>query len=321
MSYLTGKAVLITGGTGSFGQCFVREALTLDPSVIRIYSRGELAQVDMEREFHDERLRFFIGDVRDKDRLYRAMNGVDVVVHAAALKQVPVCEYNPIEAVKTNILGSVNVIECAIDNRVEKVITISTDKSVAALNLYGCTKAVAERLFVQANSYTGGKPPFFSAVRYGNVANSRGSLITLLDKQADKVELTDVRMTRFWITLKQGAHFVLFCLEQMVGGEVFIPKLPSVRVVDLLSVISPNAKINHVGVRPGEKFSEILVSSDEVRLLREFDSYYVLEPAFSFWRKETLIGGVPVSESFSYSSDQNPLPKEQVERLVSLALK
>ena len=319
MSSLDNKVILCTGGTGSFGSKFTEVVLAEhNPKSIRIYSRGELAQVEMERKFKDDRLRFFIGDVRDKERLHRAMDGVDIVIHAAALKHVPVCEYNPIEAIRTNIMGAVSVVECAIDHKVQKVIALSTDKAVASLNLYGSTKAVAEKLFIQANSYSGGKPPLFSMVRYGNVANSRGSLIPILleQKRIGEVTLTDERMTRFWLTLEQGVRFVLFCLDQMVGGEVFIPKLPSFKVIDLIETLAPNARIINMGIRPGEKLAEVLISEDEVRYVREFSDYYILQPSFPFWKKDMLIGGAPVLEGFSYSSNQCPLPKELVGQLV-----
>ena len=318
-SFLDNKTLLITGGTGSFGHVFTHLVLNEHkPKAIRIYSRSELPQVEMERDCSDPRLRFLIGDVRDKERLYRAMSGVDIVVHTAALKHVPVCEYNPIEAIRTNILGAVNVVECAIEHKVEKVIALSTDKAVAPLNLYGATKAVSEKLFIQANSYSGGRLPKFSVVRYGNVANSRGSILPLLRQQEPQGEftLTDPRMTRFWITLEQGVRFTLFSLEQMVGGEVFIPKLPSIRVQDLMSAVGKDIPVKVTGIRPGEKLSEVLFTDEEVCQVREFVGYYVLQPQFSFWREGTLIGGSTVPDGFTYCSDKGLLSKEEVAELV-----
>ncbi|GAH91175.1 unnamed protein product [marine sediment metagenome] len=283
---LTNKVILITGGTGSFGQKFTEIALKeYNPKVIRIFSRGELLQWQMRQKFNDDpRLRFFIGDVRDRDRVYRAMNGVDIVVHAAALKQVPTCEYNPIEAVRTNIDGAVNVVDAAIDNGAEKALAISTDKAVHAVNLYGATKLVMERLFVQANVYTGVRKTRFSCVRYGNVVGSRGSVIPLFlaQKESGKITITDERMTRFWITLEQGVRFVIDCIGRMNGGEIFVPKIPSMKITDLADVVVPGAERDIIGIRPGEKVNEILLTEEEARHAKEFDNYFAFPiPEFS----------------------------------------
>lgn len=302
------KAILITGGTGSFGQKFTEKLLKeFNPRTVRIFSRGEHKQVEMGRKFDDGRLRFFIGDVRDRNRLYRAMNGVDIVIHAAALKHVPVCEYNPIEAVRTNISGAENIIDAAIDNSVEKVIALSTDKAVQPVNLYGSTKLVAEKLFIQANSYVGTRKTRFSCVRYGNVIGSNGSVIPLFKKQKEKGELTitDESMTRFWITLEQGVDLVRTCAAHMKGGEIFVPKIPSMRVVDLADVIAPKAKKKIIGIRPGEKIDEILITKEEAKHTKEFEDYYIIEPEHPFWEEITL-GGRSIPEGFFYSSDNNP---------------
>jgi len=309
MSYFDNKTILITGGTGSFGKTFLATLLLKDnPQSIRIYSRGELLQYETEKVFPDERVRFFIGDVRDKERLSRAMNGVDIVIHAAALKQVPACEYNPIEAVKTNINGSINVINVALDNNVDKVITISTDKAVHPVNLYGSTKMVAEKLFIQGNSYTGSnRNTKFSCVRYGNVVGSRGSVIPLFmeQKKTGRLTITDERMTRFWLTLEEGVQFVRSCIPIMNGGEIFIPKIPSMKVLDLACAISPNAQIDIIGIRPGEKLHEILLTEDEARHAKEYDKYYIIEPELKFWNRNDEIGGLKLKDGFRYSSDTN----------------
>lgn len=319
---LSGKVILITGGTGSFGKKFTEIVLKEhDPKAIRIFSRGEFLQLQMRQQFNDDpRLRFFIGDVRDRDRLYRAMDGVDIVVHAAALKQVPACEYNPIEAVKTNIDGAINVINAAIDNEVEKVIAISTDKAVYPVNLYGATKLVAEKLFVQGNAYTGKHRTRFSVVRYGNVVGSRGSVIPLFleQRRTGKITITDERMTRFWITLEQGVRFVISCIERMKGGEIFVPKIPSMRIVDLADVIAPGAERKIIGIRPGEKIHECLITEEEARHTREFDTYFVIEPEFPFWSKDNLDGGKPLPEGFKYTSNTNTwwLTKEELKQMI-----
>ena len=321
---LQNKVILVTGGTGSFGQGFTEIALKEHKSkVIRILSRGELLQQEMWRRFNDdERLRFFIGDVRDRERVYRAMNGVDIVVHAAALKQVPTCEYNPVEAVRTNVDGATNVIDAAIDNGVEKVIDVSTDKAVHPVNLYGATKLVAEKLFVQANSYAGGRKTTFSCVRYGNVVASRGSIIPLFFEQKANgmVTITDERMTRFWITLEKGVQFVIDCLGKMQGGEIFVPKLPSMKVTDIADVIAPEAEREIIGIRPGEKLHEILLTEEEASHSREFNDCFIIEPEHPFWKRNglKLKGGKPLVEGFRYASDKNSwwLTKDDLRKLI-----
>ena len=303
-----GKTILLTGGTGSFGQKCTEILLDdFNPESIRIYSRGELMQFQMDQKFQDDRLRFLIGDVRDRARLDRAMNDVDVVIHAAALKQVPACEYNPIEAVKTNIEGTINVVDTAIDNDIEKMMLISTDKAVHPVNLYGATKMVAEKMTIQGNSYAGGKKTRFSCVRYGNVIGSRGSVIPLFQEQkkTGTITITDERMSRFWLTLDQGIHFVLRSIETMQGGEIFIPKIPSMRIMDLAKAIAPGARIKMTGIRPGEKLHEVLITEDEARHAREYDDHFVIEPEYSFWGTGKTAGGQPLSEGFRYSSDAN----------------
>lgn len=319
---LSNKTILLTGGTGSFGKKFTQIVLKeYNPKVIRIFSRGELKQQMMREQFNDnEKLRFFIGDVRDKDRLYRAMNGVDIAVHAAALKQVPTCEYNPIEAVRTNIDGTANVIDTAIDNDVEKVIAISTDKAVHPVNLYGATKLVAEKLFVQANAYAGGRKTKFSCVRYGNVIGSRGSIVPLFLKQKKngKITITDKRMTRFWITLEQGVCFVIDSIGRMRGGEVFVPKIPSMKVIDLADTIAPEAKKEIIGIRPGEKINEILLTEEEARHAKEFDSFFGIEPDYSFWDQSNFKERRSLPDGFRFTSDSNSswLTKEKLKKMI-----
>ena len=305
---LNGKTILITGGCGSFGQKFTEIVLKkYNPKSIRIYDNRELAEVEMDRKFKDPRLRFFIGDVRDKKRLSRAMSGVNIVVHAAALKHVPICEYNPIEAIKTNVGGAVSVIDAAIDNKVEKVMAISTDKAVYPVNLYGATKMVAEKLFVQANSYSGGERPIFSCSRYGNVIGSSGSVAPLFleQKKDGEITITDKKMTRFWITLEEGVKFVVDCIEKMKGGEIFIPKIPSMKIMDLAGVIAPGAKRKIIGIRPGEKVDEVLLTKEEAIHAKEFDTFFVIEPEYPFWRKDNLEGSRPLPEGFRYTSETN----------------
>ena len=322
MMSLLGKTILVTGGTGSFGKKFTEVILReYNPKAIRIFSRGEFLQLQMQQQFNDDpRLRFFIGDVRDKDRLYRAMNGVDIVVHAAALKQVPACEYNPIEAVMTNINGAVNVIDVAIDNEVEKVVAISTDKAVYPVNLYGATKLVAEKLFIQGNAYAGKHRTRFGVIRYGNVVGSRGSVIPLFleQKRTGKITVTDERMTRFWITLEQGVRFVISCIERMQGGEIFVPKIPSMRIVDLAEVIVPGVEREIIGIRPGEKLHECLITEEEARHAREFDTYFIIEPEYPFWSKDNLDGGSPLPDDFRYTSDTNTwlLKKDELRKMI-----
>jgi UDP-N-acetylglucosamine 4,6-dehydratase len=305
-----GASILITGGTGSFGRKFVERVLREKPRRLVVFSRDELKQHEMAQQFPDtgdSPLRYFIGDVRDADRLRRAFHGVDVVVHAAALKQVPACEYNPLEAVNTNILGARNIIEAAIDQGVRRVIALSTDKAVSPVNLYGATKLVAEKLFVQGNSYAGRMQTRFSCVRYGNVVGSRGSVIPLFKQQraTGTITLTDPRMTRFWITLDQGVEFVMRCAQQMRGGEVFVPRIPSMRMTDLAKVIAPDCKIEVTGIRPGEKLHESLISEDEARNTLEYDDMYLLQPIFPWWTTEAAAGGRTLPDGFRYSSDGN----------------
>ena len=304
------KVILITGATGSFGKKFIKILLAeKQPKKIIIFSRDELKQHEMRVSGYDDpRLRYFIGDVRDRERLLRAMHGVDIVVHAAALKQVPACEYNPMEAIKTNILGTSNVLEAALDAGVKKVLALSTDKAVSPANLYGGTKLVAEKLVIQSNAYAAGTSTRYSCVRYGNVVGSRGSVVPLFLKQraSGKITITDDRMTRFWLSLDQGVHFVITCIEQMEGGEVFVPKIPSTKVVDLARAIAPDAEINTIGIRPGEKLHEDLLSTDEARHTIELDSMYVVQPAEASWFGYSWKDkGKPVAEGFSYTSDNN----------------
>ncbi|MCH7605242.1 UDP-N-acetylglucosamine 4,6-dehydratase (inverting) [Patescibacteria group bacterium] len=319
------KTFLITGGCGSFGQKFAEVILKeYSPQSIRIYDNDELAAVEMERKFQDSRLRFFIGDVRDKTRLYRAMEGVDIVVHAAALKHVPICEYNPIEAVKTNIEGAVNVIDAVIDKGVERIIAISTDKAVHPVNLYGATKLVAEKLFVQGNSYAGGKNIKLSCARYGNVVGSSGSVVPLFleQKRKGEITITDEEMTRFWITLEQGIRFVIRCLENMKGGEVYVPKIASMKITDLAEVIAPDAKRNIIGIRSGEKMHEVLITENEAAHTKEFDDYFVIEPEFPFWDEHRkLENGNLVPKGFRYASDTNTrwLTKEELRDMLAKA--
>lgn len=318
---LKDKIILITGGTGSFGRKFVETVLEKhSPRVIRVFSRDELKQFEMSRQFNDSRIRFFIGDVRDKERLFRAADNVDILVHAAALKQVPSCEYNPYEAIKTNILGAQNVIEAAIDRGVEKVMFLSSDKAVNPVNLYGATKLCSEKLFIQGNTYTGEGRTRISVVRYGNVVGSRGSVIPVFMKQKKEgaLTITDERMTRFWITQTGAVNFIIKCIERMCGGEVFVPKIPSMRIIDLARTIAPEAKIKNIGIRPGEKIGEVLLTSEEARHSREFDDYFIVEPEFSFWRANKLhTDGRPLPEGFHYSSDTNDrwLSKEEIKKM------
>ncbi len=319
----TDKVILVTGGTGSFGKKFVELMLTeCHPCKLIVFSRDELKQHEMRvAGFDDPTLRYFIGDVRDIDRLRRAMHGVDIVVHAAALKQVPACEFNPMEAIKTNILGSSNVIEAALDTGVKKVLALSTDKAVSPINLYGATKLAAEKLFVQSNSYAGGVGTRFSCVRYGNVVGSRGSVIPVFLKQRvnGKLTITDRRMTRFWLTLDQAVRFVIQCVELMQGGEVFVPKIPSTRIVDLAQVIAPEAQLEFVGIRPGEKLHEELISENEARSTVEREGMYVVKPSATLWQRNLHYEGAPLPDGFRYSSDTNPewLDLDQIQKMVA----
>jgi UDP-N-acetylglucosamine 4,6-dehydratase len=305
------QVVLVTGGTGSFGKAFIRILLNeYQPSKVIVFSRDELKQHEMrEAGFDQPNLRYFIGDVRDLSRLTRAMYGVNVVVHAAALKQVPACEYNPMEAIKTNILGTANVVEAALETGVSKVLALSTDKAVSPVNLYGATKLAAEKLTVQSNAYSGERPTRFSCVRYGNVIGSRGSVVPIFlrQRQNGKLNITDKRMTRFWLSLEQGVRFVLNCIEQMQGGEVFVPKLPSTNIMDLAKTIAPSAKLEEVGIRPGEKLHEVLISEDEARTTVELGDMYVIQPALGPWFVHSWEDqGRPLPEGFHYASNENP---------------
>ena len=304
------KVVLITGGTGSFGKKLTRILLDeYNPAKVIVISRDELKQYEMRASGYDApNLRYFIGDVRDLDRLRRAFEGVDIVIHAAALKQVPACEYNPMEAIKTNILGSSNVIDAALDSGVERVVALSTDKAVNPINLYGATKLAAEKLFIQSNSYAGGRKTRFSCVRYGNVVGSRGSVVPvfLRQRQNGEITVTDDRMTRFWISLEQGVRFVIRCAEQMHGGEVFVPKIPSMSIIDLAKAIAPEAKVNVVGIRPGEKLHEVLISEDEARTTVELEDMYVVQPAEALWfGRDWEKQGRLISDEFRYASNTN----------------
>lgn len=323
------KVVLVTGGTGSFGKKFVEIMLKeYHPPKLIVFSRDELKQHDMRASgFDHPSLRYFIGDVRDQPRLRRAFDGVDIVVHTAALKQVPACEYNPMEAIKTNILGSSNVIEAALDAGVEKVLALSTDKAVNPVNLYGATKLAAEKLFVQSNYYAGEKKTHLSCTRYGNVVGSRGSVVPLFIKQRGNgsITITDERMTRFWISLDQGVRFVIRCIEEMHGGEVFVPKIPSMAMMDLARVIAPDARIEFTGIRQGEKLHEVLISEDEARTTVETDDMYVVMPALSMNVKSKPLGhdwescGSPLPDGFRYASNTNEqwLSVEQIRKMVA----
>lgn len=317
---LKNKVVLITGGTGSFGKKFVRKALELEVKKIIVFSRDELKQYEMKQEFEDERLRFFIGDVRDKERLYRAFDGVDIVIHAAAMKHVDACEYNPFEAVKTNIHGAQNIIDAAIDKGVEKVIALSTDKACSPINLYGATKLASDKLFIAANAYVGEKKTKFSVVRYGNVVGSRGSVVPFFKKvrETGVLPVTDARMTRFWITLDKGVEFVIENLGRMHGGELFVPKIPSMNVMDLAKAIGPECEIKIVGIRPGEKLHEAMITEDDARHTIEFDDYYVIQPEFNWWSADYTKGSKPLPDNFHYVSNENTdwLTIEQLRDLV-----
>lgn len=313
---LDGKSILITGGTGSFGKQFIQTVLErYEPARLIIFSRDELKQFEMRKDPRfsgpgTDCLRFFIGDVRDRTRLQRAFDGVDIVVHAAALKQVPACEYNPFEAIKTNVHGAQNIIDAAIDVGVERVIALSTDKACNPINLYGATKLCSDKLFVAGNSYVGDKDTRFGVVRYGNVVGSRGSVIPLFIKMRDSgtLTVTHPEMTRFWITLEQGVEFVINSLDRMRGGEVFVPKIPSMNIVDLARAIGPNCDIDEIGIRPGEKLHEVMISEDDSRHTLEFEDHYIIQPQFRWWARngEGLDAlGQGVDDGFRYSSDNN----------------
>ncbi len=313
---LNGKNILITGGTGSFGKKFIEMIFEkYYPNKVIIYSRDEFKQSNMKAEFADKvdmsRVRFFIGDVRDKERLYRAFEGVDYVIHAAAMKQVPTCEYNPFEAIKTNIHGAQNVIDAALDKGVKKVVALSTDKAVNPINLYGGTKLVSDKLFIAANAYSGMKETRFSIVRYGNVAGSRGSVIPLFQSIIDKgdmvLPITDSRMTRFWITLEEGVELVFKALEESKGGETYISKIPSFHINDLAEAMLPGAKIKEIGIREGEKLHEVMVTKDDSRMTYEYEKHYIVYPNFEWLdlSKVLLPGGKLVEEGFEYNSGDN----------------
>ena len=309
MNIFKGKNILITGGTGSFGKKFSR--LVLDeycPAKLIIYSRDELKQFEMQQQFAAcDNIRFFIGDVRDKERLMRAFRDVDYVVHAAALKQVPAMEYNPTEAIKTNVIGAMNVIGAALDSQVKKVIALSTDKACNPINLYGATKLCSDKLFVSANSYSGVAGTKFAVVRYGNVVGSRGSVVPFFIKKKETgvLPITHPEMTRFWITLEQGVRFVIKNFERMSGGEVFIPKIPSMNIMDLAKAIGPECETQVVGIRPGEKIHEVMISEDDAKQTKELDDCYIIQPAFNWWNNENHAEGRSVPEDFCYSSNTN----------------
>lgn len=323
---LNGKKILVTGGTGSFGNAFTEYVLThYDPQKIIIYSRDEFKQFHMSNKFREykDKLRFFIGDVRDKDRMYRAFDGVDYVVHAAALKQVPACEYNPMEAVKTNINGAMNVVDAALDCGVKKVVALSTDKAVNPINLYGGTKLVSDKLFIAANAYSGMKDVCFSIVRYGNVAGSRGSVIPFFRNLAANGEralpITDLRMTRFWIDLNEGVQLVIKALAEAKGGETFISKIPSFKITDLAQAILPGCEMPEVGIREGEKLHEVMVTREDSLLTYEYDKHYIVYPHFDWWdEKRIQQGGRKVEQGFEYSSGTNRewLSVEQIQELL-----
>ena len=306
---LNNKVILITGGTGSFGQKFVETVLKkYKPEKLIIFSRDELKQYEMKKRFNHPCLRYFLGDVRDKDRLHRALHGVDIIVHAAALKQVPALEYNPFEAVKTNILGSENIINAAIDNKIKKVIALSSDKAANPINLYGATKLCADKLFIAGNAYSGDAETIFSVVRYGNVCNSRGSVVPLFKEESKKscMSITDERMTRFWITLEQGVDFLLNCLKIMQGGEIFVPKIPSVKMLDLAKTMAPGCDIKVIGIRPGEKLSEVLIPEDEAHNTIDFRNMYIILPAYRNWDpKNVYKAHKRLEHGFKYASDNN----------------
>jgi len=313
------KTIMITGGTGSFGKHFIKKTLDLyKPKKLIVYSRDELKQYEMQKDFNDSCMRYFLGDVRDSNRLTQAMSQVDFVVHAAALKQVPAAEYNPMECIKTNIHGAENVIEAAISNSVEKVIALSTDKAASPINLYGATKLASDKLFVSANNIVGEKPTRFSVVRYGNVVGSRGSVVPffkqLAEEKKKKIPITHKDMTRFWITLDMGVDFVWKSFQRMLGGEIFVPKLPSVRIMDVAKAYAPNLEMEEVGIRPGEKLHEVMCPSDDSHLTLEFEDYFLIEPTINFFDipfnyKTNHLGekGEYVDYGFEYNSRSNPV--------------
>lgn len=312
---LKGHSILITGATGSFGRTFVRTLLKAhDPSRVVVFSRDEMKQFEMQHDAAlqgDRRVRYFIGDVRDVERLELAMRGIDVVVHAAALKQVPTAEYNPFECIHTNVLGAENVVRAALRNNVKRVVALSTDKAASPVNLYGASKLASDKIFTAANNLSGATGARFSVVRYGNVIGSRGSVIPffrrLLDSGAESLPITDPRMTRFWITLQQGVEFVVSCLDQMQGGEIFVPKIPSMRIVDLATALAPDLPQHTVGIRAGEKLHEVMITEDDSRATYDWGDRYVIEPSFTYWDQDRRdrSKGKPVPEAFRYASDNN----------------
>lgn len=322
------KKILITGGTGSFGHKYVQTLLErFNPKKIVIYSRDELKQYEMQQKFASSKMRYFIGDVRDAERLKQAMSGIDYVIHAAALKHVPVAEYNPMECIKTNIIGAENVIQAALANKVTGVIALSTDKAANPVNLYGATKLASDKLFVAANNIAGDLPTKFSVVRYGNVVGSRGSVVPFFEKLiaegATKLPITDPRMTRFWITLQDGVDFVLKNFGRMHGGEIFVPKIPSMRITDLAEAMLPGAEIDVIGIRPGEKLHEIMCPEDDSMHTIEFEDFYVITPTITFTQRgnsynTNALGekGTPVKQGFAYCSGTNPdfLSVEEVKK-------
>lgn len=329
---LNNKTILITGGTGSFGQKFTQRIFSeYQPKKLIIYSRDEYKQYVMRSKFteYDGNIRYFIGDIRDKDRLYRAMDGVDIVIHSAALKHVTVAEYNPIEAIKTNINGAMNIIDAAIDCGVEKVVALSTDKACSPINLYGATKLVSDKLFVSGNAYAGGKKTKFSVVRYGNVTGSRGSIVPFFNKMiingAEELPITDFRMTRFWITLDQGVDLVFKAIEESKGGEIYVSKIPSYKVTDLAMAMENKIKLKEVGIREGEKLHEAMITEEDSRLTYDYGDHYIIYPHFDWWdtAKHLKPGGKKVIEGFKYTSDNNEewlSVDEMVERLKKIEI-
>lgn len=323
---LNNKTILITGGTGSFGNCFTNYVLQhYNPKKLIIYSRDEFKQFNMANRLKDykDKLRFFIGDVRDKERLHRAFEGVDYVVHAAAMKQVPACEYNPIEAIKTNIDGAINIIDAALDKGVKRVVALSTDKAVNPINLYGGTKLVSDKLFIAANAYSGVKDVCFSIVRYGNVAGSRGSVIpffrNIINNGGTELPITDYRMTRFWISLEEGVKLVIKALSEAKGGETFISKIPSFKITDLAQAIAPGCKMSEVGIREGEKLHEVMVTREDSLSTYEYDKHFIVYPNMDWWNKSKIQpGGKLVAPGFEYSSGNNTewLSVEQIQELL-----
>lgn len=329
------KNIFITGGTGSFGKHFIRKILKdYKPNKVVVFSRDELKQFEMQSEFNSSCMRYFLGDVRDGERLLEATRGIDVLIHAAALKQVPAAEYNPMECVKTNVHGGQNVIKAALANNVESVVALSTDKAAAPINLYGATKLTSDKLFVAANNIKGDRRTKFSVVRYGNVVGSRGSVVPfflkLIKDNASSLPITDKDMTRFWITLDEGVGFVIKTIERMHGGEVFIPKIPSVRITDLAKAMAPNLAVKVIGIRPGEKLHEVMCPKDDAHLTLEFKSHYIIKPSFTFEDSSidysnTLLGekGEPVPSGFEYNSEINPhfLSTDEINSINNLVLK